>query len=97
MNNLDNIKAGDRVIVHSYGYLRVATVDRVTPTQIIVGHSKYRRKNGNAVGGGIWGADFISRAEGENLKVAERETKAYEAAALKALCAAHKTLKAISK
>jgi len=53
---LANLKAGDQV-VRSYGYgvrtLSLATVERVTPTQIVLPHGeRYRREDGGMIGRG---------------------------------------------
>lgn len=55
---LDSLKPGDEVAV-TFGYTSahaiVATVSRTTPTQVIVGHSRYRRSDGYMVGdSGDW-------------------------------------------
>ena len=50
---LENVKEGDQVAIlhggiNSWG--EAVTVTRTTPTQIIVGKTRYRRKNGYTVG-----------------------------------------------
>jgi hypothetical protein len=50
---LDSLKAGDEVAVRN-GYgpdnVRICKVDRTTPTLILVGPTKYRRKDGYVMG-----------------------------------------------
>jgi len=59
---LNNLKAGDEVAVFD-GWVsnatRIAKVDRVTQTLIVIGHSKFRRKDGYAPGNG-WHRSRIS-------------------------------------
>jgi hypothetical protein len=43
--------------------LALATVDRVTPTQIVVGCQRFRRKDGNIVGGDTWSRCDIRQPE----------------------------------
>jgi hypothetical protein len=50
---LADLKPGDEVAVRSgYGYpvYTIEEVDRVTPAQIVVGHWRYRKSDGMAVG-----------------------------------------------
>lgn len=55
---LAEIKVGDEVAIDGsrYGnaYYRLARVERVTPTLIVVGETRYHKKNGNEVGGDKW-------------------------------------------
>ena len=46
------VQIGDELLCHSgYGSQQVlARVDRVTPTQIVIGHSRYRRADGYRIG-----------------------------------------------
>jgi hypothetical protein len=54
--NLENVQAGDKLIcVTGYGRNReVVIVDRTTKTQIIIGKTRYRKRNGLQLGGGTW-------------------------------------------
>lgn len=47
---LDSLKVGDEVAIIGGMYTEVATVTRATPTQVGVGHRKFWRKDGRAVG-----------------------------------------------
>lgn len=51
-DDLNAVQAGDELLCHSgYGSQQVlARVDRVTPTQIVIGNSRYRRADGYRVG-----------------------------------------------
>lgn len=60
---LASLKAGDEVAIDSsYGRRwRMAKVNRVTATQVIVGqyNAKYRRADGRSVGTQIWESTYI--------------------------------------
>ena len=49
--SLENVKVGDVVIVHRRSGDVVATVNRVTQTMIMVGNNRFKKKNGEMVGG----------------------------------------------
>ena len=52
---LATLKAGDEVAFnHAWGAPTISKVTSVTATQIRIGASKYRRKDGYAVGGDKW-------------------------------------------
>ena len=50
----ENLKTGDPVLIWNGWVHNPATVERTTPTQIIVRGSKYRRDRGDRIGGGSW-------------------------------------------
>lgn len=64
MNELENVKVGDFVVlIGSYahdGCLR--KVERVTKSQIIVNKRRYRKNDGRIVGGGGWSYCYIRPA-----------------------------------
>lgn len=57
---LDGLKDGDRVSLWDGWHHRLAKVDRVTATQIHIGAIRYRRKDGQRIGGGTWCRDSIA-------------------------------------
>jgi hypothetical protein len=61
--NLENIKAGDEVLVSRDRILKVRRVSKVTATQIIVAEgnftSRYRRKDGWNIGGSSWSRSYL--------------------------------------
>lgn len=64
---LKNLRAGDTVIVELSGAYRsqsVKKVDRVIPTQIIIGSTKYNKSYGREIGGGSnrWNHYYLSEA-----------------------------------
>jgi hypothetical protein len=66
MSNLQNLKAGDKVVMGNRWGDRVTTVKRITPTGLIVVHGNNNteytfKKNGYERGGGEW--DALSIAE----------------------------------
>lgn len=63
MDNMEHITPGDQVIVGNLLNDRLATVDRVTKTQIILADgSRYRRADGFAVGGNSFDRTYIREA-----------------------------------
>lgn len=60
---LNTLKAGDSVVYCSGTYGKgVGKVARVTPTQIILeGGGRYRRRDGDTVGGGGWIPQYITQ------------------------------------
>ena len=63
--NLNELKAGDLVINHcgNYSLPRVVRIDRLTPTQIIIGNTRFPRNVGDyacAIGGSRWTQNSIS-------------------------------------
>ena len=49
--SLENVKVGDKVIVHRRSGDVIGTVHRVTQTMIMVGNNRFKKKNGDMVGG----------------------------------------------
>lgn len=64
MNELENVKVGDFVVLRgSYAHddcLR--KVERVTKSQILVNKRRFWKKNGRIVGAGIWSYAYIRPA-----------------------------------
>ena len=60
--SLENVKVGDVVIEHCRWENVIATVTKVTATQIVIGGGyRYRKKDGYIVGGsGGWWVRYIS-------------------------------------
>jgi len=52
--SLESVKAGDVLLISSHFKTddKLATVDRVTKTQVVIGNSRYRISDGRAVGYG---------------------------------------------
>lgn len=65
---LKNLKAGDDVIIASYGSKKLATVEKVTKLHVIVNGRKFRMSNGMSVGSG-WG-DSLKLCTPENREAA---------------------------
>ena len=64
---LTKLKTGDTVLVKQYGALSLATVGKITATQIVVGYSRYNIKNGSERGANVTdGRDLIAATE-ENM------------------------------
>jgi len=81
MSELKDIQAGDEVALfepNALGYgnqgVSIKRVERVTPTQIIVNGTRYRRQDGRAVGDtDYWYHVYIDLATAENRVRAEHQ------------------------
>lgn len=60
MKELKNLFAGDEVLVIGRSYRRIAKVDKVTKTQIIIDNTRFRRDSGWQYGGDRWNRESIS-------------------------------------
>lgn len=59
--SLENVKVGDVVIEHCRWENVIATVTKVTATQIVIGGDRYRKKDGYLIGcAGSWYHRWIS-------------------------------------
>ena len=70
--SLENVKVGDVVIEHCRWDNVIATVTKVTATQVVIGGDRYRKKDGYLIGSaGSWHHRWISlpkEGEVEQLK-----------------------------
>lgn len=81
---LDKLSVGDRVIVYNGGDgASIKAVSKVTPTQIVVGNTRYRRKDGHVVGGDTWSRHSLSEATPERVATVRRRVIAKSLAAVK--------------
>lgn len=63
---LDDVQAGDKLILNNGRYCKILIVDRVTPTMIVAGGVKYAKKTGEEVGyRSTWNPSTISVATDE--------------------------------
>ena len=60
MKELKDLVAGDDVIVSGMYNRRIAKVDKVTKTQIVVNNARFRRDSGWQCGGDRWNVKSIS-------------------------------------
>lgn len=60
MKELKDLVEGDEVLVTSMYYRRIAKVDKVTKTQIVVDNARYRRNSGLQCGDDTWDRKSIS-------------------------------------
>ena len=72
---MENVKAGDVVIEHCQWENVIATVTKVTATQIVIRGGRYRKKDGYLIGcAGSWYHRWISLPkEGEIEEMQRRE------------------------
>ena len=71
----ESLKVGDEVAVHNMrGSGRIDIVARLTKTMIILpGGSRYCKKSGSRVGGGIWDSAFLEQSTKELRDQIEKE------------------------
>lgn len=60
MKELKDLVVGDDVLVTGMYYRRIAKVDKVTKTQIVVDNARYRRNSGLQCGYDIWNRRRVS-------------------------------------
>ena len=60
MKELKDLVAGDAVIVVGMSCRRIAKIDKVTKTQIVVNNARFRRNSGWQCGGDSWNRKSIS-------------------------------------
>lgn len=60
MKELEDLKAGDDVLISGMYYRRIAKIDKVTKTQIVVGNARFRRNSGWQCGSDSWNRKYIS-------------------------------------
>lgn len=60
MKELKDLKAGDDVLVTGTFHRRIAKIDKVTKTQIVVDNVRFRRDSGCQCGGDSWDRKSIS-------------------------------------
>ena len=60
MKELKDLKAGDDVVVTGIFHRRIAKVDKVTKTQIIIDNARFRRDSGWQCGSDRWNVRRIS-------------------------------------
>ena len=73
--SLENVKVGDVVIEHCRWENVIATVTKVTATQIVInGGDRYRKKDGHMVGGsGGWWVRYISVPKEGEIEILKRK------------------------
>ena len=74
--DLSSLKVGDKVIIYGrYGVKSIATIDRITKTQIVVDDgTKFRKSDGMQVGHNMWSSySCIAIATKERVEKMERE------------------------
>lgn len=60
MKELKDLVAGDEVLVIGIFYRRIAKVDKVTKTQIVIDNARFRRDSGLQCGSDSWDRKSIS-------------------------------------
>lgn len=65
---LYDLREGDAVLIQSQYYEKIATVTRLTKQYIIVGNTRYRKKDGCKVGQDCWESVCLSIVSPEDLE-----------------------------
>lgn len=60
MKELKDLVVGDEVLVTGMSYKRIAKVDKVTKTQIVVDNARFRRNSGWRCGSDMWNKRRVS-------------------------------------
>lgn len=60
MKELKDLVAGDKVLVTGMSYKRIAKINKVTKTQIVVDNARFRRDSGWQCGSDRWNVRKIS-------------------------------------
>lgn len=60
MKELKDLVTGDEVLVTGMSYRRIAKVDKVTKTQIVVDNDRFRRNSGWQCGSDMWNKRRVS-------------------------------------
>ena len=60
MKELKDLVAGDEVLVTGTFHRRIAKIDKVTKTQIVIDNARFRRDSGWQCGGDSWNRKSIS-------------------------------------
>lgn len=60
MKELKDLIAGDEVLVTGTFHRRIAKIDKVTKTQIVIDNARFRRDSGWQCGGDSWNMKSIS-------------------------------------
>jgi hypothetical protein len=73
--SLEKLQVGDKVFITSAGFKQqLATVDRLTATQIVVENSKYSKGSGKLIGGsGGWYCQYIHPATDQQIAEYQEE------------------------
>lgn len=74
MKELKDLVAGDNVLVTGMYHRRIAKVDKVTKTQIIVNNARFRRDSGWQYGGDSWNRKSISIPTEKEISDVKEET-----------------------
>lgn len=74
MKELKDLQVGDDVIVAGMSCRRIAEIDKVTKTQIVVGNTRFRRDSGWQCGGDKWNIRRISVPTEKEISEIKEET-----------------------
>lgn len=64
---LQSLKAGDEVIVYSLSSKNIATVRKVTATQIVLDKARYRKSDGREITSNMWHRGWLSETNDKDV------------------------------
>ena len=70
MSSFEDIKVGEKLILHSRNGSSVVTVGRLTAKQLVTEKPEYKfwKRNGSEVGGSVWDHNHITKATDEEIQ-----------------------------
>lgn len=74
MKELKDLVVGDDVLVTCMSCRRIAKIDKITKTQIVVGNTRFRRDSGWECGGDRWNVRRISVPTEKEITEIKEET-----------------------
>ena len=74
MKELKDLVVGDAVLVVGVSCRRIAKIDKVTKTQIVVNNARFRRDSGWQCGGDRWNVRIISVPTEKEISEIKKET-----------------------
>lgn len=92
---LSSLKPGDEVALYDGWNYRLHKVDRLTQTQIIIDHLKFRRDTGRRIGGGTWDRTSLNEPSSDIREEIERKELLRDIGTIKWSLVTTDTLRAI--
>ncbi len=70
---LENVKVGDKLIVHTYFCESIEVVERTTATLIITKFHRFNKKSGQSLGSSKWNCVWASVGSDEEIEKIQQE------------------------
>lgn len=72
---LENVKVGDKIVVHTQYYDDIAVIERTTNTLVITNHYRFIKKSGKAQGCSPWSYVWASVASDKEIEAIEKRAR----------------------